>query len=81
MIDRELILVSIDFHRRIYLANKLRRSHIADRAAHETECNAKQCHIAEIECGLQHAAHARLCEEVVHRVEIDVQRGGCAGEE
>lgn len=50
------------------------RSDESDRPGEDEESSAEHAHVAEVERGLHDTGHARLREEVVDRVEVDVQR-------
>mmetsp|Transcript_34350 Transcript_34350/g.90314 ORF Transcript_34350/g.90314 Transcript_34350/m.90314 type:complete len:251 (-) Transcript_34350:1126-1878(-) len=52
--------------------HKERTAGVAQRAAHQGEPKAEHAHVPKVEDGLEEARHLRLDEEVVDRVEEDV---------
>mmetsp|Transcript_271 Transcript_271/g.555 ORF Transcript_271/g.555 Transcript_271/m.555 type:complete len:400 (-) Transcript_271:689-1888(-) len=57
------------------------RPRLADGAAQQEKSHGKQAHVPKVEDALQKAAHFRLPEEVVDRVEEHVNRGASRREE
>eukprot|EP00962_Isochrysis_galbana_P007105 scaffold1908_cov104-Isochrysis_galbana.AAC.14 len=72
-------LVALDIL--VYAPYKQPAAGEAERAAHESEREAEDAHVAKIEDGLEEARHVRLDEEVVEGVGEDVASGGARGEE
>lgn len=57
----------IDLYGWVDLANEFRGTNVSDGTAHQSESNAEQCHVAEIEDRLEKAEHPEKQEMIRNR--------------
>lgn len=66
----------VNFYIGINFPHEYVRSNVADRAADDAERTGEQRHVAEVERRLEKAVHFGFEEEIIERIDIDVDRRG-----
>jgi len=64
--------ILVDFHSRIDFANEKTRTDVSDSAAQDSQRQAEQRHVAEIESRLEQSVHFGLEEKVIDGVQVHI---------